>query len=721
MASIPPEGPGQPPDDLPSGQSGLALGLTASVMVLVLLLLGTVGVWRWSVLKARADLELQFQTQTQAMTIAFRDRLEEYEMVLDGARGLFAQGHPVERQGWRIYTEGLHLDHARPGIQGLGFARALKPGEAATVARAMRSGGLDWFKNWPPMDPPASTITLLEPMNDRNLRAFGFDMTSEPRRRAAMELARDSGVTAFSAKVTLVQEEGEDIQAGFLMYLPVYEGGSIPPTREARRSRLLGWVYSPFRVGDFSRAVLGTAWPGLRVELFDGPSPDPTTLMYDSHPAHPHRSRWIRTRPMDLGARTWTFRISSLPDFEARQDATTPTILLLSGLAISLLIFGLLHGLVRLRRRAHLLARQMTAAVREEQEHVRRILDSTAEGIYGMDLAGRCTFVNEAFLRLSGARAEDLLGRSIHAQAHHSHPDGSPYPVETCPIFKALHAGASLRMEDEWFWRQDGSGYWANVVVAPILNRGIPVGSVVTLENVTQQREAEKTKHDFISVVSHELRTPLTSIRGTLGLLGSGQFQEKPEESRRLLAIALRNTERLGTLINDILDFEKLRAGRLSLTLESTSLRDLLMEALEANLPFASGFQVMLHLRPNVPEGAVRVDRRRMLQVLTNLISNAVKFSPEGSQVDLEADLRGDRVLIRVADRGRGIPEAFRSRLFTPFSQAESPETRSREGSGLGLSITKALVEDMGGTLTFTSEEGVGTTFTIDLPLAAQA
>lgn len=119
----------------------------------------------------------------------------------------------------------------------------------------------------------------------------------------------------------------------------------------------------------------------------------------------------------------------------------------------------------------------------------------------------------------------------------------------------------------------------------------------------------------------------------------------------------------------------------------------------------------MLHLRPGVPDVKLDVDRGRMLQVLTNLISNAVRFSPRGSQVAVGAVQEGKEITIQVEDRGRGIPESFQPRIFSPFSQAESPRTRSREGSGLGLTITKALVEDMGGTLTFPSKEGVGTTF----------
>lgn len=469
-------------------------------------------------------------------------------------------------------------------------------------------------------------------------------------------------------------------------------------------------------MGDFSRAVLGSAWPGLKVELFDGQDTSPLATMFDSHPDSLHRATWSRTQTLDLPEHSWTLRVSSLPAFERQEDRRAPSLLLFGGVAISLLIFGLLHGLVRQHERAHRIALTMTTALREEEAHVHRILDSTSEGIYGLDMEGRCTFVNQAFARIQRTSADQLLGKSAHQAAHHHRQDGSPYPVEACPIYQALAAGKHARLEAEWFWREDGTGYWANVVVAPILAQGIPMGSVVTIEDVTQKREAEQAKHDFISVVSHELRTPLTSIRGTLGLLASGRFLDDPEETRHLLAIALRNGERLGTLINDILDFEKLRAGRLRLNPEPVVLKDLLAETLESNLPFAASYGVMLHLALKLPDITLQLDRKRMVQVLTNLLSNAVKFSPEGSQVELSARVEGPRVLILVADQGRGIPLEFRDRIFAPFSQAEAPETRSREGSGLGLSITKALVEEMGGTLSFTSEVGQGTTFCIDLP-----
>lgn len=688
------------------------MGRPGSLLILSILLGCALGAWQGTLRVARRQQERRFHREAREIATAFRERLQDYELVLGGARGLFAQGAPVTPGGWAAYCRALNLEQARPGIQGLGFTRRLAPGEGPALEAALRRGGRPGFHIWPSPGTAESTIVLLHPMEGRNLRALGFDMRSEPVRRAAMDRARESGGTTLSGKVTLVQEDGRDLQAGVLMYLPVFTG----EPREGTRPEVLGWIYSPFRMGDFSRATLGSAWPGLRVEVFDGEAPGPEALLYGAPGDEAWTPRFTQLLPVPLPQHRWTLRLSSRPSFEQELDRQTPLLVLASGVTISLLIYSLLEALLRVQRRAQVLASRMTTALREEQQRLTRILDSTSEGIYGLDLEGRCTFVNQAYLRIHRCSAAEVLGRSTHQAAHYAHPDGTPYPVETCPIYRALHAGRHLRLEGEWFWRADGSGYWADVMVAPILEEGRATGSVVTLEDVTHKRAADQAKHDFISVVSHELRTPLTSIRGALGLLASGRLDAQPGEARRLLEVALRNSDRLGTLINDILDFEKLRSGRLPLHPEAVGVRDLLAEAQEVNLPFAAARGVMLRCAHRPQEARVLVDRGRMVQVLTNLLSNAVKFSPPGGEVWMDAELVGDQVHLRVIDQGQGIPEAFRPHLFEPFSQAEAPETRSSEGSGLGLSITKALVEDMGGRLSFTSDLGRGTTFTVAFP-----
>ena len=715
--AVPPEKPGLAPET-ESDRAWHWVGRAISLLLLLLLLLATVVAWQWARHRAMEQQEQRFQTGAEEIAKAFEGHMDDYRLVLSGARGLLIQGRPTDPAGWARYVEGLTLEATRPGIQGVGFVRRLRPGEGRRVEAERRALGFPGFRVWPAPATAESTIALLHPPTPRNARAMGYDMLSEAVRREAMEQARDGGTFTLSNKLTLLQEDGRDVQAGVLMYLPVFLDGQVPADRETRRERLFGWVYSAFRMGDFGRATLADGWPGYRVALYDGSDLQPEALLFQSQAAPP--APWFEAlRSIAPMGHPWVLRIQSLPAFEAQIDQNFPRLVFAAGVLISLLIFGLFEALLRVRRRAYALAHQMTSALRDEQQRVTRILDSTAEGIYGIDLHGRCTFVNRAFISMQRCEPEVLLGTFIHDACHHHRPDGRAFPREDCPILQANQEGRHLRLENEWFIRGDGTGYRANVVVAPILETGRATGSVVTLEDLSHKQAVEQAKHDFISVVSHELRTPLTSIRGTLGLLASGRLREQPEESTRLLDIALRNSERLSHLINDILDFEKLRSGRMSFLLEPLSVRDLLAEAHESNLPFAAARGVILRQLP-VPHGLwIRVDRKRMIQALTNLLSNAAKFSPPGSEVLLEGAVQDGRILLRVADHGRGIPVAFQARLFEPFSQAESPGTRSHEGSGLGLSITKALVEDMGGTIDFTSTEGVGTTFTLAFPLEA--
>lgn len=208
---------------------GASTGLAASILVLVLLIAGTLLAWRASRARAHQDLGQQFDAETLEIHKAFKDRMEEYEIVLVGAQGLFAQGFKIDRKGWRTYVDGLRLDTTRPGIQGIGFARRLRPGEGPQVEQAIRAEGLTWFRNWPPQAQPGSSIILLEPMDGRNRRAFGLDLLSEPIRRAALEQARDAGRAALTGKLTLVQEDGKDSQFGFLLCVPSYPGGRFRP------------------------------------------------------------------------------------------------------------------------------------------------------------------------------------------------------------------------------------------------------------------------------------------------------------------------------------------------------------------------------------------------------------------------------------------------------------------------------------------------------------
>jgi signal transduction histidine kinase len=221
-----------------------------------------------------------------------------------------------------------------------------------------------------------------------------------------------------------------------------------------------------------------------------------------------------------------------------------------------------------------------------------------------------------------------------------------------------------------------------------------------------------------VSAVSHELRTPLTSISGSLGLLASGVLGAVPDKVQSMLNIAHKNARRLTLLINDLLDMEKILAGKMELNMLEQSLLPLVEASVEDNKAYADSYAITLNLQADGTDLCARVDAQRLHQVLTNLISNAVKFSPKNGQVDICLTRRGDRAMISVIDRGPGIAEEFRARIFQKFSQADASDSRQRGGTGLGLSISKAFVERMHGHIDFDSVPGQGATFYATFPLS---
>lgn len=364
----------------------------------------------------------------------------------------------------------------------------------------------------------------------------------------------------------------------------------------------------------------------------------------------------------------------------------------------------------------------ITERVRIEEELGRAgrrndmILSAIGEGIYGVDLEGNTTFINPAGARMLGYAPEDLIGRLQHPITHHTRSDGSLYPADECKIYSSCREDKTFHVSDEVFWRKDGRSFPVEYVSTPIREEGKIVGAVVTFRDITERLHVDLMKNEFISTVSHELRTPLTSIRGSLGLIAGGVAGELPAQAKVLVEIAHKNSERLITLVNDILDIEKIESGNMQFDMKPLELVPLIEQALEVNRAYGDQFKVSFRLERPQHAVTVNADAGRLMQVMANLLSNAAKFSPADGTVNVSVQSAEKRVRISVADHGQGIPEEFRGKIFQKFSQADSSDTRKIGGTGLGLSITKAIVEQMGGSIGFDSEVGVGTTFFAELP-----
>ena len=348
----------------------------------------------------------------------------------------------------------------------------------------------------------------------------------------------------------------------------------------------------------------------------------------------------------------------------------------------------------------------------EQTRLLRTTIDTMAQGIAVFDTDNRLTLWNEHFLQLMALDAREVaVGDTFHTLVHRTVGRGRMTTARADTI--VARATSKLRERQPWTDEiplEDGR---------TIETRRVPLpdGSwVATYLDITERKQLDRVKNEFVSTVSHELRTPLTSIRGSLGLVVGGMLEGIPPRVVPLLQIAYANCERLVRLINDILDIEKIESGRLALDLKPQTVAPLIAQAISANDGYFQQFGVQCDFSDNAPESVARVDSDRFIQVMNNLLSNAAKFSPSGSRIEVSLERRGYKLRISVKDKGPGIPEAFRSKIFGRFAQADPSDTRRKGGSGLGLSITKAIVDNMNGDIAFVSQTGEGTTFHVDFP-----
>ena len=343
--------------------------------------------------------------QERAKVVA---RMQSYVQTLRGAAALFDASASVSRQEWHDYVSHLQLDKTLPGIQGTGFSLLIPAARRAEHEKEVRTEGFPGYAIRPGGERPVySSIVYLEPFSGRNLRAFGYDMYSEPVRRAAMERARDSGEPALSNKVTLVQETDRDVQPGFLIYVPVYQRALPSATVEQRRAAIVGFTYSPFRAHDLFRSVVGSNNKDVELELYDGEM-TPLNLLFDSHIEAPgiRHGRWTVVLPIDFAGQQWTALFRSRPEFDRVTASALPLSIAIGGTVLAFTVF------FWMLRNQRFQAAQVRHAqrLREDETRLRTLIDAIPDAICLKDGEGRWTQANAYMRRMLALEDEDYRG-----------------------------------------------------------------------------------------------------------------------------------------------------------------------------------------------------------------------------------------------------------------------------------------------------------------------
>jgi len=736
----------RPPAPTPAFAAGHA-PLLMALLVFVLTLLVTFAAWSSAQRSAETQLHEAFDYRARDMGNSIVRRVLVYEQVLRGARGFLRGSVDLSRAEFAEYYQVLQLDQSFPGLEALAIATALRPGAVAAHEEQVRNDGFPDYRVHPAQDgEPRTAISHIEPFNARNLRAFGYDMYSEPIRRAAMAAARDSGQAALSGKVVLVQEGGASNDSGVLMYLPVYRTGRDVETVEGRRAALLGWIYSPFRMNDLMRGVGGIAAPHLDVEIYDGDQATAAALLYRSPGAgRGEAPRFSTATRMEMAGRTWTVRMASSASLEATLDHDRPQMVAATGVVLGFLVSLVVWLLAGSRRRALQLAQAMTLELRESHDRIaadgrrtRVILETAHDGFVAIDRQGRITDWNAQATRIFGIEAAQAIGspaeqllpeerRAAFRSTFDAFARGGAgrmggQPTET----EVLHA-SGRRVPVELAVAQlppsDGSG--ATVFVRDITaRRDAEARELQRQGRLVEARQALARAQKLEAVgkltggVAHDFNNILHIISANVQLM----LRAEGPPSRKRLHNVLDAVDRGSKLAGQLLAF----ARRQPLHPSVVDVAQLL-ERSDSLLQRAAGDDIVLERSAAADLWPTLVDPNQLEHVLLNLVINA-RDAMEGNgrialrlaNVTIAAGASalegepapGDYVMITVADTGHGMPPEVMEHAFEPFFTTK-PEGK---GTGLGLSMAHGFVRQSGGQIRLDSAPGAGTTVTIYLP-----
>jgi len=478
---------------------GIRLPLLRSLPWLILLgaLALSLAIWESSRLRGRDLARVEFDLLVTRLSDSIQRRMIANEQVLRSVEGLFDASKDVSREEFRSFIAAQHLEQNYPGIQGVGFSRLIRPAELAAHVARIRGEGFPHYELRPSGSREIySSIIYLEPFDWRNQRAFGYDMYSEPVRHKAMVRAAESGASALSGKVTLVQETERDVQAGVLLYVPIYSGSTRPATLEERRQKLIGWAYSPLRMKDMIQGLLQREHADLveriALRIHDGREVSAASLLFDSgHEPAGGAFEYGVERRIKLGGQEWTLVARTLPGFHASTTMRGERSLLAAELAIIWLAAVLAITMIRGRLRVAAAMEQLAIANREidqRRKWLQSVFDASSVAIFMVDPQGVITVANRRMAEMFGCTVEQLQGAEYVSLIHPGERESGRANMR-----RLLASEVKLIDVERRYWRDDHTEFWGHLTGRRVSESdGLLLGLAGVIADITPRRLAEQ-------------------------------------------------------------------------------------------------------------------------------------------------------------------------------------------------------------------------------------
>jgi signal transduction histidine kinase/CHASE1-domain containing sensor protein len=696
--------------------------------------------------------EHNFSIQAAEITQLIKERMDIYINVLLGWRWFFDASASVERDEWRSYTESLNIQTNYPGIQGFGFAKVISPQDKNDFIDSVRQEGFADFSITPAGSRDIYTsILFLEPFDERNQRAFGYDMFSEPVRRKAMVQARDSGNPTISQGVILKQETETNVQTGFLLYVPVYKKGS--PIDKSERSKNIFWyVYSPFRVGDFIQWTVDIQKYDVAFQIFDGLRAATDSRIYNSS-STPSSEEQLETT---FGARTtvyiagrpWTLVFTNSPTFERNPIYIRLSYgVLILWFFINSLLFFALHSVTSSRKNAVLYAqkvnRKLIKNITELENTKQTVLNTLADveiqkdkfsranirlklatrsakiGVWEWDILKNKLVWDSQMCTLYGIQKEDFSGKYETWQE-------SIDPLDRERVSRAINNsiqrkhGLDIKFRVSW---PDKSLH--DIRAFGIVERnqaGEPLRMVWVNWDITHETIVDRQKTEFVSVASHQLRTPLTAVSWYTEMFLNGDTGKLTTTQKKYLREIYGSNKIMIDLVNKLLNVSRIELGTLKIESKKTDIIEIVEDIFREQGQSIRAKKLTI-IKDFDTINPYMTDPTLVRMILQNLLDNSIKYTPVSGTISCSIRLQKNNLSIAVSDTGCGIPKSVQKEIFQKFFRAHN--VRDINGTGLGLYIVKSVVEKLHWTMSFTSissadrltkKQHSGTTFTVTLP-----